>query len=108
MREIRTFELDGRDAPTSWFIDRPQTLRATRGQIWLTIEGDAGDFWLDAGECVELQPFSTIWVSGARDESAFSLAAVSTPTTTSRRLIDAARAWLARRTAPSGAAISKA
>ncbi|SAL77494.1 hypothetical protein AWB71_05480 [Caballeronia peredens] len=95
MREIRTFELDRRDAPTGWFIDRPQTLRVMRGQIWLTIEGEADDHWLDAGASVELEPFKTIWVSGAQDESRFALASVSTHT---RSLSEIARAWFARRT----------
>ncbi|SAK97221.1 DUF2917 domain-containing protein [Caballeronia ptereochthonis] len=105
MREIRTFELDRRDAPTGWFIDRQQILRVTRGQIWLTIEGEADDHWLDAGASVELKPFTTIWVSGAQDESRFSLASASTH---ARTLSEIARAWLARRTPSPHIAISKA
>jgi len=105
MREIRTFELDRRDAPTRWFIDRPQTLRVTRGQIWLTVEGDADDHWLDAGDSVELKPFATIWVSGSCDGSAFSLASVSTH---GRALSELVRAWLARRALASGIAGMKA
>lgn len=105
MREIRTFELDRCDAPTGWFIDRPQTLRVTRGQIWLTIEGEAGDFWLDAGASVELKPYSSIWVSGARDGSRFSLASASTP---ARSVGEIVRAWFARRTLSPHIAVSKA
>ena len=107
MREIRSFELDRRDAPTRWVIDRPQTLRVTRGQIWLTIEGEADDHWLDAGASVELEPYTTIWVSGTADASWFSLASGSTRVRT-RRLSDIARAWLARRTTSPHIAISKA
>ncbi len=40
MREIRTFELDRHTFRQSWFIDRPQTLKVTHGQIWLTVEGE--------------------------------------------------------------------
>jgi hypothetical protein len=96
MREIRTFELDRGDAPTRWVIDRPQTLRVTRGQLWLTIEGDMHDHWLDAGASLELQPYTTIWVSGTVDASWFSLASDSTHAGT-RRLIQMARAWMMRK-----------
>ncbi|WP_277186460.1 DUF2917 domain-containing protein [Caballeronia sp. BR00000012568055] len=96
MREIRTFELDRQDAATRWVIDRPQTLHVLRGQIWLTIEGEADDHWLDAGASVELQPFTTIWVSGAQDAIRFSLA--STSTTYARTFSDMLRGWFARRT----------
>jgi hypothetical protein len=99
MREIRTFELDRRDAPTRWVIDRPQTLRVTRGQIWLTIEGETDDHWLDAGESVELAAYSTIWVSGTKDASWFSLASDSTHTG-ARGVAQIARAWFARRAHP--------
>jgi hypothetical protein len=105
MREIRTFELDRRDAPTGWFIDRQQTLRVMRGQIWLTIEGEAGDYWLDAGATVELKPYTTIWVSAAQDESRFSLASASTP---ARTLGEIARGWFARRPTHPYIAVSKA
>jgi len=96
MREIRTFELDRRDPPTRWVIDRPQTLRVTRGQIWLTIEGEADDHWLDAGASVELKPYTTIWVSGTKDASWFSVASDSTRGG-ALRLSEIVRSWLARR-----------
>jgi hypothetical protein len=106
MREIRTFELDRRDAPASWVIDRPQTLRVTRGQIWLTIEGKADDHWLEAGASVELEPYSTIWVSGSRDASWFSLASISAHGRT-RGLWEFVRGWFARRTHPARVATFK-
>ncbi|SPB16156.1 hypothetical protein NOV72_03357 [Caballeronia novacaledonica] len=106
MREIRTFELDRRDAPTRWVIDRPQTLRVTRGQVWLTMEGAADDYWLDAGSSVELKPYTTIWVSGTEDASWFSLASDSTRGG-ARKLGDMARAWFARRAAPAKLATLK-
>ncbi|AET91802.1 MULTISPECIES: DUF2917 domain-containing protein [Caballeronia] len=107
MREIRTFELDRRDAPTRWVIDRPQTLRVTRGQIWLTIEGVADDHWLSAGATVELKPYTTIWVSGTADASWFSIASDSSRAG-AQRLAEIVRAWFARRTPSSQIAISKA
>jgi hypothetical protein len=106
MREIRHFELDRRDAPTRWVIDQPQTLRVTRGQIWLTIEGEADDHWLDAGMFVELKPYTTIWVSASDDASWFSLASDSTRS--ARRLGQLARAWFARREHPASVATYRA
>jgi hypothetical protein len=102
MREIRSFELDRRDAPTRWVIDRPQTLRVKRGQLWLTIEGEAGDHWLEAGAFVELKPYTTIWVSATADASWFSLASGS------RHWTEVVRAWFARRTDAPHIAILKA
>ncbi|MFM0321868.1 DUF2917 domain-containing protein [Caballeronia glebae] len=107
MREIRTFELDGRDVPVRWVIDRPQTLRVTRGQIWLTIEGAADDYWLDAGASVELKPYTTIWVSGTKDASWFSMASDSTRAG-ARRLSEIARGWFAPRTTSVRIATSRA
>lgn len=103
MREIRTFELDRRDAPTRWSSHRPQTLRVLRGQIWMTVEGEADDHWLAAGDAIELTSFSTIWVSGACDGSRFSLASVSAR---GRGVGEIVRAWLARRVGQSDSAVS--
>lgn len=103
MREIRTFELDRRDAPTRWSSHRPQTLRVLRGQIWMTVEGEADDHWLNAGDAIELKPYSTIWVSGACEGSRFSLASESA---SARSLAALIHAWLARCAAQSGTAVS--
>lgn len=35
-------------------VSRPLTLRATRGRVWVTIEGDATDHVLAAGEALAL------------------------------------------------------
>ncbi|SAK67185.1 hypothetical protein AWB77_02593 [Caballeronia fortuita] len=107
MREIRTFELDGHGAPTRWVIDRPQTLRVTGGRIWLTVEGSADDYWLDAGASVELKPFTTIWVSATADASWFSMSSDSTRSG-ARRLSEIVRACFTRRTTWPRIAISKA
>jgi quercetin dioxygenase-like cupin family protein len=100
MREIRTYELDRRDAPTGWFIDRPQTLKVTHGQLWVTVEGEAGDFWLKAGDSIELQPYATFWVSATQDGGGFSMASVSAP---GKHWVERAVAWFARR--PAGARV---
>ncbi|SAK75706.1 hypothetical protein AWB81_03593 [Caballeronia arationis] len=94
MREIRIYELDRRDVPTGWFIDRPQTLKVTHGQLWVTVEGDADDIWLRAGEAIELQPYSTIWVSASEEGGRFSMASVSAPR---KAWLERAIAWFARR-----------
>ncbi|MDR5739083.1 MULTISPECIES: DUF2917 domain-containing protein [unclassified Caballeronia] len=99
MREIRTFELDGRDAPTRWTSHRPQTLRVLRGQIWMTVEGEADDHWLKAGDAVELKPYSTIWVSGTCEGSRFALASASAG---DKSVIEVLRAWFARRPGQNG------
>jgi quercetin dioxygenase-like cupin family protein len=94
MREFRYYELDRRDVPTGWFIDRPQTLKVTHGQLWVTVEGEGGDIWLRAGESLELQPYSTIWVSAAEEGGRFSMASVSAPR---KHWVERVIAWFARR-----------
>lgn len=79
MREIRTFELDQADLATGIQIARPQTLRVCRGLLWVTVEGEAGDWWLSAGETMELPAGVTIWVSTDASGGRFDLAFESAP-----------------------------
>lgn len=62
MREIRTFEME-RDEPAAvWRIAQPIVVKVTAGQLWLTIEGDAEDYWLDAGQSFVLTAGARAWV----------------------------------------------
>jgi hypothetical protein len=96
MREIRTYELDGHDVPTCWFIDRAQTLAVAHGELWLTVEGEAGDIWLRAGESIELERRASVWMSAGREGARFSVTSVSAP---AKHWAERAMAWFARRPA---------
>ncbi|KAF1029546.1 MAG: hypothetical protein GAK40_00432 [Burkholderia plantarii] len=85
MREIRTFELDPSDPTTGLALARTHTLRVRRGQLWMTIEADAADLWLEAGASVTLPARTTIWVSAHAHGSRFDLVTQAPPP-----------AWLAR------------
>jgi hypothetical protein len=63
MREIRIFELGDRYVPVRWAVDRPQTLTAVRGTLWVTVEGQLEDIWLQDNESLELTPKTNVWIS---------------------------------------------
>jgi hypothetical protein len=77
MREIRTFELDQADLATKIAIARPHTLRVSRGLLWVTVEGEATDWWLSAGDRLELPGGATVWVSTDAAGGRFDLASDS-------------------------------
>lgn len=77
MREIRTFELEHGEPATAWRVDQPLLVDVMAGQVWLTVEGDAEDYWLAAGESFELQRGAVAWMSAGRDGARLSLAMVS-------------------------------
>ncbi|WP_114814518.1 DUF2917 domain-containing protein [Paraburkholderia kururiensis] len=74
MREIRTFELEHGEPAAALQAAQPLVLDVRAGQIWLTVEGDAGDYWLAAGESFELPRGARAWVSSGRDGARFALA----------------------------------
>jgi quercetin dioxygenase-like cupin family protein len=78
MREIRTFELEHGEPAVAWRIARPGVLTVTEGQVWLTLEGDAEDYWLAPGAPFALPQGARVWVSAGRDGARFSLAFAST------------------------------
>lgn len=63
MREIRTFELEYGEPAVAWRVRRELTLQVTAGEIWLTMEGDAEDYWMSAGESCTLPHGVRAWVS---------------------------------------------
>lgn len=66
MREIRTFEMEDHESATAWRIERPLVLTVTAGQLWLTIEHDSEDYWLEAGQSFELPAGVRAWVGPSR------------------------------------------
>jgi quercetin dioxygenase-like cupin family protein len=75
MREIRTFELEHGEPAAAWRVAQPLVVKVMAGKIWLTLDGDAEDYWLAAGETFELPRGAQAWVSagegGARVALAF-------------------------------------
>lgn len=53
----------------SGIASRPQTLRVTRGNVWLTIEGIKHDYWLSAGDTFTAIPGRLIVVEADTDSS---------------------------------------
>ena len=95
MREIRTLEQQPSEAPACWLIDRPHTLTVCRGTVWLTIEGDTADWWLRAGDTLELAPRSKVWISASESGSRFVLA--SEPVFSSTRRFALSLYWMLAR-----------
>lgn len=61
MREIRIFELDGRQT-VDWTCDMPQSLQVLRGTLWVTMENHCADFWLRAGDSFDIVPGERVWL----------------------------------------------
>ncbi|MDE1183101.1 DUF2917 domain-containing protein [Paraburkholderia sp.] len=99
MREIRTFELEPREPVSAWRASQPLVLNVMAGQVWLTVDGDAEDYWLDAGESFELPRNALAWVSagqsGTRLAVRIASGSVHAPVTSTA----AARAWSTGRAA---------
>lgn len=66
MREIRTFEMEGHEGATAWRIESPLVLTVSAGQLWLTIEHDSEDYWLEAGQSFALPAGVRAWVGASR------------------------------------------
>lgn len=68
MREIRTFEMGYDEPATVWRVDRPLVVEVEQGTLWLTVEGDAEDYWLDRGQSFLLPAGLRAWIgSGLGD-----------------------------------------
>ncbi len=67
MREIRTFEMEHDEPATAWRVPRPLVVTVTAGQLWLTVEHDAEDYWLEAGQSFVLPAGTRAWVSAGRE-----------------------------------------
>ncbi|CAB3672414.1 hypothetical protein LMG22037_02014 [Paraburkholderia phenoliruptrix] len=77
MREVRIFELEHEEPATAWRVARPSTFKVISGEIWLTVEGDSEDYWLAAGESVELPRGAVAWISAGQAGARFALASGS-------------------------------
>lgn len=68
MREIRTFEMGYDEPATAWRVDQPLVVEVEQGTLWLTVEGDAEDYWLDRGQSFLLPAGTRAWIgSGVGD-----------------------------------------
>src|SRR5213595_501246 len=64
MRELRTFELDEPGQPVSWRACYGQTVCAMAGKLWVTVEGNPDDIWLEPGAEMALPEGYRVWLSG--------------------------------------------
>jgi quercetin dioxygenase-like cupin family protein len=68
MREIRTFDIQYDEPATAWRVARPLVVEVAHGVLWLTIEGDAEDYWLDAGQSFLLPAGAKAWIGAGRGD----------------------------------------
>jgi hypothetical protein len=70
MREIRMFEMEYEEPAQCLRVARGLDLHVSDGELWLTIDGDAADYWLRAGESLSLARGVSVrigaWRGGAR------------------------------------------
>ncbi|HEV3430549.1 MAG TPA: DUF2917 domain-containing protein [Paraburkholderia sp.] len=74
MREIRIFELEHGEPAETWRLAQAMQLHVSEGELWLTIDGDASDYWLRAGESMALLSGARVCLSAGRDGARFVLA----------------------------------
>ncbi|WP_455279121.1 DUF2917 domain-containing protein [Cupriavidus necator] len=79
MRELRTFELDEPGQPVSWRAGYGQTVCAAAGKLWVTVEGDPNDIWLEPGAELALPEGYRVWLSGDGPGARFTLAQTPAP-----------------------------
>lgn len=77
MREIRTFELEHGEPASAWRAAQPLAVNVLAGELWLTVEGDAEDYWLAPGESFELNRGAVAWLSAGREGARLSLTVAS-------------------------------
>jgi hypothetical protein len=65
-----TFEVPSCGA-TRWKAPVTGQLRACRDRIWLTREGDLTDYWLDAGQSLEIAGGQALWVGAEGGEPVY-------------------------------------
>ncbi|QBQ96835.1 DUF2917 domain-containing protein [Paraburkholderia pallida] len=74
MREIRIFELEHGEPAETWRLAQAMQLHVSEGELWLTLGGDAGDYWLRAGESMRLEAGARVYLSAGREGARFMLA----------------------------------
>jgi quercetin dioxygenase-like cupin family protein len=94
MREVRIFEMEQDEPAAAWRVARPSIFKVIAGEVWLTVQGDAEDYWLSTGQTFELQRGAMAWVSAGVDGARFALAS-GTETVVPVRTV-AVRNWLPR------------
>jgi hypothetical protein len=62
MREIRRFELDALEC-ISRRVAATCAIEVEAGRLWITIENDPVDYWLEAGQRLELPARARLWLS---------------------------------------------
>ncbi|MCC8403670.1 DUF2917 domain-containing protein [Paraburkholderia sp. MMS20-SJTN17] len=97
MREVRVFELEHGEPVTAWRVARPTIFKVISGNVWLTVEGEHQDYWLAAGESIELARGSVAWISAERAAARFALAGASERKLPKLPLGWPMPGWLARR-----------
>ena len=74
MREIRIFELEHGEPAETWRLAQAMQLHVSEGELWLTLGGDADDYWLRAGESIRLEAGALVCLSAGRVGARFVLA----------------------------------
>ncbi|HTJ95436.1 MAG TPA: DUF2917 domain-containing protein [Pararobbsia sp.] len=75
MDELRTFELDETHIAQALTLGRAATISAVSGPIWVTIEGEADDIWLCAGQRIKVPAGRRVWLSADHEGARFTVQA---------------------------------
>jgi hypothetical protein len=83
-------------AVRSGIASRRQTLQIVNGSAWITIEGEPHDYWLSAGDTLDVNPGRLVVVEALKRDVAVSVAASASSGAlhTLRVFTQRARRWL--------------
>lgn len=66
-------------------LEQPHAIQIACGRVWLTIEGDDCDYWLSAGESLNLPAGRLVVIEADRQASLIETVARATPALSIRR-----------------------
>ncbi len=70
LNEIRHYELEP-GVCVAQFHPAGGRIAVVAGTLWLTLEGEAADYWLQAGDSLVLAPRQRAWLSAERGNARF-------------------------------------
>lgn len=100
MKSVQHYELDQNSA-SSFDADTDCRLRVTSGRVWLTLEGQLDDVWLNADAEYAIAKGSTVWL-GAEPAACIALVSRNASARGISRRLGRWWAWLSQRNAGLG------
>jgi quercetin dioxygenase-like cupin family protein len=96
MREVRTFEMEYQEPPVLWQVAEPLVVTVMAGQLWLTMELDAEDVWLEKGQSFVVPAAARAWISAGQGGARVTVSSAGRAAMTRSASRHGMRAWMPR------------